>query len=90
MAVGELLFKFAGETVDVACISILRSQIESPQIIWGRRQLGSEIARKERESLPLLHPVEALKGWDGDKDGDSLLAVANFNLQLIKVSMRAP
>jgi len=29
----------------------------------------------------LLHSVEALKGWDGDKDDDSLLAVANFNLQ---------
>jgi hypothetical protein len=25
--------------------------------------------------------VEALKGWDGDKDDNSLLAVANFNLQ---------
>ncbi len=40
--------------------------------------------------LPLLHPVEALEGWDGDKDDNSLLAVANFDLQLIKVSMRAP
>jgi len=29
----------------------------------------------------LLHLVEALKGWDGDKDDNSLLAVANFNLQ---------
>jgi hypothetical protein len=34
--------------------------------------------------------VETLKGWDGDKDDNSLLAVANFNLNLIKVSMRAP
>jgi hypothetical protein len=24
--------------------------------------------------------VEALKGWDGDKDDNRLLAVANFNL----------
>jgi len=38
----------------------------------------------------LLHTVETLKGRNGDKDGNSLLAVANFNLQLIKVSMRAP
>jgi hypothetical protein len=30
--------------------------------------------------LPLLDSVEALKGWDGDKDDNSLLAVANFNL----------
>jgi hypothetical protein len=44
----------------------------------------------KRISLPLLHPVEALKGWDGDKDDNSLLAVANFNLQMIKVSVRAP
>jgi len=28
----------------------------------------------------LLHLVEALKGWDGDKDDNCLLAVANFNL----------
>ena len=32
------------------------------------------------ENIPLLHLVEALKGWDGDKDDNSLLAVANFNL----------
>ena len=31
--------------------------------------------------VPLLHSVETLEGWDGDKDDDSLLAVANFNLQ---------
>lgn len=30
----------------------------------------------------LLHLVEALKGWDGDKDDNRLLAVANFNLQI--------
>jgi len=28
----------------------------------------------------LLHTVETLKGRNGDKDGNSLLAVANFNL----------
>jgi hypothetical protein len=31
--------------------------------------------------IPLLHLVETWKGWDGDKDDNSLLAVANFNLQ---------
>jgi hypothetical protein len=36
--------------------------------------------REGREDIPLLHLVEALKGWDGDKDDNSLLAVANFNL----------
>jgi hypothetical protein len=30
--------------------------------------------------LPLLHTVETLEGWDGDKDDNSLLAVANLNL----------
>jgi len=28
----------------------------------------------------LLNSVKACKGWDGDKDDNSLLAVANFNL----------
>jgi hypothetical protein len=28
----------------------------------------------------LLHTVETLEGWDGDKDDNCLLAVANFNL----------
>lgn len=30
--------------------------------------------------IPLLDPVEALEGWDGDKDDDCLPAVANFDL----------
>jgi len=30
--------------------------------------------------LPLLDTVEALQGRDGDKDDNSLLAVANFDL----------
>jgi hypothetical protein len=33
--------------------------------------------------------MEALKGWDGDKDDDRLLAVADFNLQIEKISQRA-
>jgi len=31
----------------------------------------------------LLNSVEAWKGWDGDKDDNSLLAVANFNLSCV-------
>lgn len=31
-------------------------------------------------NLPLLNSVEALQGRDGDKDDNSLLAVANFDL----------
>jgi hypothetical protein len=38
----------------------------------------------EEKNLPLLHTVETLKGWDGDKDDNSLLAVADFNLCTIK------
>jgi hypothetical protein len=38
-------------------------------------------ATKEGKDIPLLHSVETWKGWDGDKDDNSLLAVANFNLQ---------
>lgn len=34
--------------------------------------------------LPLLHTVETLKGWDGDKDDNSLLAVADLNLHRSK------
>ncbi len=37
--------------------------------------------RGEGLHLPLLHTMETWKGWDGDKDDNSLLAVANFNLQ---------
>jgi len=48
------------------------------------------LARNKVDS-PLLDPVEALQGRDGDKDDNSLLAVANFELiEKPKVSMRAP
>lgn len=40
---------------------------------------GGEEGRGE-ENIPLLHTVETLEGWDGDKDDNSLLAVANFDL----------
>ena len=33
-----------------------------------------------KKNLPLLDAVEALQGRDGDKDDNSLLAVANFDL----------
>lgn len=43
------------------------------------------------EDIPLLDSVEALEGWDGDKDDNCLLAVANFDLiSRPQVSMRAP
>jgi hypothetical protein len=42
-------------------------------------------------SLPLLDAVEALQGGDGDKDDDSLLAVADLDLiKTRRVSVRAP
>ena len=34
--------------------------------------------------IPLLHTMETLKGRNGDKDDNSLLAVADFNLYAIK------
>jgi len=37
----------------------------------------------------LLNSVEAWKGWDGDKDDNSLLAVADFNLSGIDELKRA-
>lgn len=37
----------------------------------------------------LLNSVEACKGWDGDKDDNSLLAVADFNLSGIDELKRA-
>jgi hypothetical protein len=42
--------------------------------------MGKANEGKGRENIPLLHTVETLKGRNGDKDGNSLLAVANFNL----------
>jgi hypothetical protein len=38
--------------------------------------------RRKGIHIPLLHLVETWEGWDGDKDDNSLLAVANFNLQI--------
>jgi len=40
--------------------------------------VGELLLELTRETL--LHTVEALEGWDGDKDDNSLLAVANFDL----------
>jgi hypothetical protein len=39
---------------------------------------------RDRNYLPLLNAVEALKGRDGDKDGNSLLAVADLDLYKIQ------
>ena len=39
---------------------------------------------KEKGDIPLLHAVETLQGRNGDKDDNSLLAVADFNLYTIK------
>jgi hypothetical protein len=39
------------------------------------------ISRLGYKNLPLLNAVEALQGGDGDKDGNRLLAVANFDLE---------
>ncbi len=39
--------------------------------------------------IPLLDSVEALKGWDGDKDDNCLLAVADFNLDSRSKSQHA-
>ena len=35
---------------------------------------------KKGAGIPLLHTVETLQGRNGDKDDNSLLAVADFNL----------
>jgi hypothetical protein len=34
----------------------------------------------EKGDIPLLHAAETLQGRNGDKDDNSLLAVADFNL----------
>jgi len=43
----------------------------------------------ELTSETLLNSVEAWKGWDGDKDDNRLLAVANFNLSCVDELKRA-
>src|SRR5256885_2161493 len=38
-------------------------------ILVDRRLRSAELRRlRTGKNLPLLHPMEALKGWDGDKD----------------------
>lgn len=41
---------------------------------------GCSLDEKEENNLPLLDAVEALEGRNGDKDDNSLLAVANIDL----------
>lgn len=42
--------------------------------------MGEQTGLGEVNDLPLLNAVETLQGRDGDKDDNSLLAVANFDL----------
>lgn len=73
-----------GEEEDVAVGELLLE-------LTGETMLVSIIPKKGKlGNVPLLHTVEALEGWDGDKDDNCLLAVANFELCKIKVSMRSP
>lgn len=65
-----------GEDQDVAVRELLLELTGETVILLDHVKLKSR-----SENIPLLHLVEALKGWDGDKDDNSLLAVANFNLQ---------
>lgn len=64
VAVRELLLKLTGETGQTLSV---RSKAPRANVM-------------EEENLPLLDTVEALQGRDGDKDDNSLLAVANFDL----------
>lgn len=74
MSVAELLLELTGEAVI---------------LLVGLFCLVAE-ARKGKETIPLLHLVEALKGWNGDEDDYCLLAVPDIELYKIEVSMRAP
>lgn len=42
--------------------------------------MAPRVSVEKDKNLPLLDTVEALQGGDGDKDDNSLLAVANFDL----------
>ena len=66
VAVGELLLELTGESDFVSNNSIIPNTID--------------LESGKGENLPLLHTVEALQGRNGDKDDNSLLAVADFNL----------
>lgn len=74
VAVRELLLELAGQAAGVVSI----------QFVMDGRQLTWDL------DIPLLDPVEALEGRNGDKDDDRLPAVANLDLSRSKVSMRAP
>lgn len=67
MAVGELLLQLTGQAKERASQYWQRTKAT-----WVR----------EGGCLPLLNPVEALQGWDGDKNDNSLLAVANLDLKI--------
>lgn len=64
MAVRELLLELAGQA----------------KLIVSMVLLTGETRGRKKKNLPLLDTVEALQGRDGDKDDNSLLAVADFDL----------
>jgi hypothetical protein len=68
VAVGELLFELTGES---ALISTRFPIASCTRSVW---------MNKKGAGIPLLHTVETLQGRNGDKDDNSLLAVADFNL----------
>ena len=69
VAVGELLLELTGKAAGRT------SQNGSNRYV----HMGAW-ARAKEKNLPLLDAVETLKGRDGDKDDNSLLAVANLDL----------
>lgn len=83
VAVGELLLELTGETAGGRAMS---DELCKKAERWGKRE-----RKKEKKNLPLLDAVEALQGRDGDKDGNSLLAVANLDLlQITKSACELP
>lgn len=72
-----------GEDQDVAVRELLLELTGESAVIsiLSRLSLGY---RQEKGGIPLLHAVETLQGRNGDKDDNSLLAVADFNLYTIK------
>lgn len=70
VAVRELLLQLTGEAV-----------CGGGQSVHVRQEACESIRRGDKRNLPLLDTVEAMQGRDGDKDDNSLLAVANLDLR---------
>ena len=80
---------FSSSRVRLSCVSgycVAEEGLDCAK--QGRK--GMEKIRKGEEDIPLLNLVKAQKGWNGDKDSNCLLAVADLNLEIDQVSMRAP